>query len=509
MTTGAARRADAGSALLSGSVVLAALMQALDSTIANVALPYMGGDLAAATEQLNWVLTSYIVAAAIATPATGWLERRFGRRQLFVGAVLGFIFASMLCGLASSMPQIVAFRALQGLLGAPLVPLAQSVLISGAPPGRRGRAMALFGIGIMLGPILGPAIGGWLTQSHGWRWVFFVNVPIGLAAATGLWLTLRPSTGSRSTGFDLLGFAFLSLGVGAFQLFLDRGSQLDWLGSVEIRLELGLAVLGFYLFAVHTLTTPKPLVAPQVFHDRNLVTGLALMFVAGAILLSTLALLTPYVERLMGYPVLTTGLVLAPRGIGTMAAMLLVGRLTDRMDPRVLIAVGLAITSLALYEMSAFTPDVSEATLMRTGLLQGFGLGFIFVPLSTVAFATLPAPLRTDGAALFSLVRNLGSSVGISTTGYLLTRDATIAYARLTEHLSPFAMPLRRLGHILSLDTPGGVAKVDLLLQQQAQSLAYAGIFSMMSVLTLAAVVLVMCMDRPPKADTTLTPALH
>lgn len=509
MNTGGLPHADSGTALLSASVVLAALMQALDSTIANVALPYMGSDLAAATDQLNWVLTSYIVAAAIMTPATGWLEQRFGRRQLFVGSVLGFIFASMLCGLATNMPQIVAFRALQGLFGAPLIPLAQAVLISGAPPGRRGRAMALFGIGIMLGPILGPAIGGWLTQSYGWRWVFYVNVPIGLAAAAGLWLTLKPERGTRSTGFDLVGFAFLSLGVGALQMLLDRGSQLDWFGSVEIQVELGLAGLGFYLFAIHSLTTPKPLVAPQVFRDRNLVTGLVLMFIVGAILLSTLALLTPYVERLMGYPVLTTGLVLAPRGVGTMAAMLLVGRLTDRMDPRLLIATGLAVTSLALYEMSGFTPAVSEATLVRTGLLQGFGLGFIFVPLSTVAFATLPAPLRTDGTALFSLVRNLGSSVGISTTGYLLTRDATLAYARLAEHLSPFALPLRQYGRLLLLDTPSGMAKADLLLQQQAQSLAYAGVFSTMANLTMAAVVLIVLVERPLTSDAGPSPAPH
>lgn len=483
--------------LLSIFVVLAALMQALDSTIANVALTRMGGDLAAASDQLDWVLTSYIVAAAIVTPMTGWLERRFGRRRLFVGAALGFIVASMLCGIASSIGEIVAFRALQGVFGAPLVPLAQAVLLSTSTPDKRGQAMALFGMGIMLGPIIGPALGGWLCDAYNWRWVFYVNVPIGLVAAAGLWSTLPKDEPQPAGSFDFYGFAYLSLGVGALQLFLDRGSELNWLQSVEIQVELGLAVLGFYLFVVHTMTGDKPLINPRVFADRNLLTGLLLMFIIGAVLLATLALLTPFVQTLMGYPVLTAGLIMAPRGFGTMAAMIIVGRLADRMDPRILIAVGLMITVYALHQMTGFTVNTSSRTLIWTGIVQGFGLGFVIVPLSTVAFATLDARLRTDGTAMYSLIRNVGSSVGISVTAYLVTRGTSTNYAVLAGDLNPFANSIKTYRDALPLNTPAGAEAANLLLLQQATTIAYNNVFWFMAATVACVLPLLLLIRRP------------
>lgn len=487
-------------ALLWAFVVLAALMQALDSTIANVALTRMGGDLAAASDQLNWVLTSYIVAAAIVTPMTGWLERRFGRRNLFVFAAIGFIAASALCGMAGSIEQIVFFRALQGVFGAPLVPLAQAVLFSTAPPGGRGRAMALFGIGIMLGPIIGPALGGWLCDVYNWRYVFYVNVPIGLVAAAGLWATLPPDTQKTHERFDFYGFAYLSLAVGALQMFLDRGSELNWFESVEIQVEFGLAILGFYLFVVHTLTAERPLINPRVFADRNLLTGLVLMFIIGAVLLATLSLLSPFIENLMSYPVQTAGLVLAPRGFGTMAAMILVGRLTDRMDPRYLLLFGLLVTIFALHQMTYFSNVTSAETLIWTGIVQGFGLGFVIVPLSTVAFATLDGALRTDGTAMYSLIRNVGSSVGISITSYLVTRTTTVSYAILGGYLNPFAASVKMHSNGLPLDTPAGAEAANLLLLQQSEIIAYTNTFWFMTVVVICVLPLIALVRRPQPA---------
>ncbi|MGZ5876867.1 MAG: DHA2 family efflux MFS transporter permease subunit, partial [Bradyrhizobium sp.] len=295
--------------IITATVMLATLMQALDTTIANVALPYMRGSLSATSDDINWVLTSYIVAAAIMTPATGWLEARFGRKPLFLTAVIGFVVTSMLCGAAASLAQIVVFRLLQGIFGAPLVPLSQSVLLDAYPPEQQGQAMAVFGLGVMLGPILGPTLGGWLTDSYSWRWVFYVNVPVGVLCAIGLLLFLgrrvdRPMAGR----LDWLGFASLGLGIGALQLVLDRGERLDWFASHEIQLEAALSVLGFYLFIVHTLSARDPFINPALFRNRNFVIGIILIFIVGGVLLATLAMLTPYLENLMNYPVLTAGL---------------------------------------------------------------------------------------------------------------------------------------------------------------------------------------------------------
>jgi len=320
--------------MITATVMLATLMQALDTTIANVALPYMQGSLSATSDEINWVLTSYIVAAAIIMPATGWLESRFGRKPLFLVSVIGFIVTSMLCGTAVSLTQIVVFRLLQGVFGAPLVPLSQSVLLDAYPPGQHGQAMAVFGLGVMLGPILGPTLGGWLTDSYSWRWVFYVNVPFGVLCALGITLFLgRRTDRPLARRLDWLGFAALGLGIGALQLFLDRGERLDWFASREIQLEAALCLLGFYLFTVHSLTARDPFIDLALFRDRNFVVGIIVIFIVGAVLLATLALLTPYLETLMNYPVLTAGLVLAPRGFGTMLAMLIAGRLLGSQQP--------------------------------------------------------------------------------------------------------------------------------------------------------------------------------
>ncbi len=312
--------------LLVVSVMLATLMQALDTTIANVALPNMQGSLSATQDQISWVLTSYIVAAAIATPATGWLASVMGRRRLLLIAIAGFTFASVLCGIATSIGEMVAFRLLQGLFGAALVPLSQSTLLDVYPREKHGAAMALWGMGVMVGPILGPPLGGWLTDNYSWHWVFLINVPVGALALFGVAASL-PTDETRTSRFDWRGFAFLAIGIGALQLCLDRGEQKDWLGSTEIQIEAALAFLGFYLYAVHWKTRERSFLDLGLFKDRNFLASNVFIFVLGVVLFATMALLPPFLQNLMNYPVVTTGILLAPRGIGTLIAMMLVGRL--------------------------------------------------------------------------------------------------------------------------------------------------------------------------------------
>ena len=325
--------------LITLSVMLATIMQVLDTTIANVALPSMTGDLGASRDTINWVLTSYIVAAAIMTPVTGWLSDRLGRKQVFLGSVVGFTVTSMACGVSWSLESMVAFRLLQGLFGAAIVPLSQTFLLDINPKERHGSAMAMWGAGIMVGPIIGPTLGGWLTESYNWRWVFFINLPVGIIAFLGSAAYL-PSIAKRLRGFDFFGFAMLSLGVGALQLMLDRGGEVDWFSAIEIWLELGLSITGFWIFVVHIVTSKNPFIEPKIFLDRNFATGLVFIFVVGVILLASLALLPPMLSNIFAYPVITTGLVMAPRGVGTMISMIIVGRLVRLVDPRKLVVAG-------------------------------------------------------------------------------------------------------------------------------------------------------------------------
>ena len=322
-------------------VILATLMQALDTTIANVALPYMQGSVSATQDQIDWVLTSYIVAAAIMTPPTGFLAGRFGLKRLFLVSVAGFTVASMLCGMAQSLTQIVLFRVVQGAFGAALVPLSQSVLLNINPPERQGSAMAVWGVAVMAGPVLGPVLGGWLTANYSWRYVFYINLPIGILCFLGMRAFLTNTRGNANEKLDWFGFGTLSLAIGAMQVLLDRGEQLDWFGSGEIIIEAIVAASAFYLFLVHTFTAKKSFVRPKLFRDRNFAAGTLFVAVVGLTYYASLALQPPYLQNLMDYPVVTAGVVMGPRGIGTMAAMLVVGRLVGRVDTRLLLGVGL------------------------------------------------------------------------------------------------------------------------------------------------------------------------
>ncbi|HSU06231.1 MAG TPA: DHA2 family efflux MFS transporter permease subunit [Acetobacteraceae bacterium] len=479
----------------------ATLMQALDQTIANVALPYMQGSLSASYDEITWVLTSYITAAAIMTAPVGWMAQRFGRKRLFVMCLVGFTITSMLCGAAQSLSQMVMFRIMQGMCGAALVPLSQATLLDIYPIEQRGQAMAVWGIGVMIGPILGPTLGGYLTELYNWRYVFYINLPFGILATFGLIVFMPNAQGQSSLRFDWIGFAALSMGIGAFQLMLDRGQDQDWFSSGEIITEGVLAGLGAYLFLVHLLSAKRPFIRPSLFKDRNFASGLAMMFAMGTILVSTSALMAPWLQGLANYPVATAGLVMAPRGIGTMLAMMFAGR-AARLDPRKLMGVGLLLLCWSIWTMTRWTPDISETTLIMTIMVQGVGMGLVFIPLQVIAFATLAPELRTDGASLFSLLRNIGAAIGVSVMSGLLAHNTQALHAEIGSYVTPFNRALQTGGahHFLNFATPHGAAMLDRIINQQAQIIAYMDDYKLMIFTTLPAILLLFLMRRPRAA---------
>ncbi|MBN8481553.1 MAG: DHA2 family efflux MFS transporter permease subunit [Xanthomonadales bacterium] len=481
--------------LLVVSIMLATLMQVIDSTIANVALPDMQGSLSATQDQAAWILTSYIVAAAIATPATGWLAARFGRRHLLVVAIAGFTLASVLCGIATDIGQMVAFRVLQGLFGAALVPISQSSLLDAFPPEKHGAAMAMWGMGVMVGPIVGPPLGGWLTDHYSWHWVFLINVPVGIVALLGV-LASVPADDTHASRFDWRGFAFLALGIASLQLMLDRGNEKDWFGALEIQVECALAFLGFYLYWVHSRSSERPFVDLGLLRDRNFGTATLFIFIVGVLLFATMALMPPYLQNLMGYPVVTTGLLLAPRGVGTLIAMTVVGRLLARgIDARVPMATGLLLIAFSLWMTTGFSADMPTAPVVWSGVIQGLGLGLVFVPVSMLAYATLPPRARTEAAGLFSLSRNIGSSVGISIVFTLVARGTQANHAELAERLTPYSTtPLPAIWNPASTQ---GLVALNAEVTRQAAAIAYLNDFWLMMWLTLAALPLVLLFRVP------------
>jgi DHA2 family multidrug resistance protein len=485
--------------LITACTMIATLMQALDSTIANVALPYMQGSLSTTSDQITWVLTSYIVAAAIMTSPVGWLSSRYGRKNFFILCLAGFTLASMLCGVAQSLTQMVLFRLLQGVFGAALVPLSQSTLLDLYPIEQRGSAMAMWGMGVMVGPILGPTLGGYLTDMYNWRWVFFINLPFGLAAIFGLLFFLRDEQPRHKLSFDWMGFLVLSAGIGALQLMLDRGELLDWFSSREILFELLITLLGLYLFIVHTMLTPHSFISARIFKDINFSSGLIVMFAIGVVLLASSALLAPFLQVMSGYPVSQAGVLMVPRGLGTMVAMIFAGKLTSRVDPRLLMLCGLGCLAFSFWEMSLWTPAVRPLTLTWQTAIQGFGLGMVFIPLQVMAFATLPAQFRTDGTALFSLVRNVGSAVGVSVTSFMLAQNTQIMHAQLVEHVTPFNRMLQTGASYFFWNsaTSFGLEALNHQITFQAMAIAYTDDFKLMFWVSLPTALLLLLMRRP------------
>ena len=468
----------------------ATIMQALDTTIANVALPYMQGTLSASQDQINWVLTSYIVAAAIMTAPVGWIANRFGRKRIFILCSGGFTIASVLCGLAQDINQMVLFRLLQGVFGAALVPLSQAVMLDSYALHERAKAMSIWGMGVMMGPIMGPSLGAWLTETYSWHWVFFVNLPFGIFTVLGLLVFMDETRKDRDLRFDWFGFAALAVGIGALQIALDRGEQLGWTESNEIIAEFIISIVGFYYFFAHSFTTSRPFIQFAIFKDKNFIGGCVFMAVMGLVLFSTMALSSPYLQNVIGYPIITAGLLLASRGCGTFVAMMLVGRMMRYIEARTLIISGLSITCLSLFYMTGWTDQTGVTEIVTISIMQGFGFGLVFVPLSTVAFLTLPNHLRTDGTSMLTLMRNVASSIGISLVIAQLTEGSRRTYAILSEHVNPFnhAMQMPDVRGMIDMTTDKGRAMMDVMVNLQAQIIAFSHDYQMVMLFTLCAI---------------------
>ncbi len=491
-------RASSGNrAAITVCIIFATLMQALDTTIANVALPYMQGSVSASQDEIDWVLTSYIVAAAIMTPPTGFLAGRFGLKRLFLISVAGFTMASMLCGMAQSLTQIVLFRVMQGAFGAALVPLSQTLLFNINPREKYGSAMALWGVAVMVGPILGPVLGGWLTENYTWRYVFYINLPIGVLAFLGIQAFLN-ETPRNTQKLDWFGFVTLSIGLGTLQILLDRGEQLDWFSSGEILCEAVIAASALYLFLVHTFTAEEPFIRPSLFRDPNFAAGTLFVAVIGLTYYSSLALQPPYFQNLMNYSVVSAGIVMGPRGIGTMAAMLIVGRMIGRVDTRWLLAFGLGLTAWSFYAMTGWTPDIAQETIVTVGIVQGVGLGFLFVPLSAATLSTLSPAARTEGAGFYNLSRNIGSSIGISVVNTLLIENTQANHANIAEHVTAVNRGLENpvVAQFWNPLTAAGRAALNAIVTQQAQIIAYIDDYKLLMIATLAVIPLLIIFKR-------------
>ncbi len=491
------------------SVVLGATLQVLDTTMLTVALPHMQGNLSATQDEITWVLTSYLVAVAVATPAVGVLVARVGRKRLFLIAVAGFLATSVCSGLSDSLTEMVIFRFAQGVFAAPLVPVSQSVLFDVYPDEQRGVAMGWWTLGLMFGMTAGPSLGGLITEFHNWRGIFYVNLPIG-ALAFVMISVFVPRTGvKRDTRFGYFGFFVLALSLVSLQLLLSRGERMDWFNATEIIIAAGLTVSGFYIFAVHTLTSRHPFIHRDVFRDRNFVVGQTLMLMLGGQWLAALALLPPYIQVLAGYPVDITGLVLAPQGLGNMVGALVAGRLVARIDPRLPLAFGGMLIAGSTWMMSQFTPDLGPSDVAIAIAMHGLGLGFYFVPLTVISFSTLAPQHRDVGTSIYAVMRGFGSSIAASLVVAYVVRHTQANHANLVEHVTPFSETLRHLPlpGVWSLGDLKGLAALNAEVTRQAAALAYVDDFHWLAICMVAAIPLVLLIRMPRAAAPALLPA--
>jgi DHA2 family multidrug resistance protein len=436
------------------------------------------------------VLTSYIVAAAIMTAPVGWIANRFGRKRIFIICSAGFTIASVMCGLAQDITQMVLFRLLQGVFGAALVPLSQAVMLDSYALHERAKAMSIWGMGVMMGPIMGPSLGAWLTETYSWHWVFFVNLPFGAFTVLGLAIFMDETRQNHELRFDWFGFGALAIAIGSLQLALDRGEQLGWLESNEILVEFIVSAVGFYYFFAHSLTTDRPFIQFSLFKDRNFLGGCVFMTVMGLVLYSTMALSSPYLQNVVGYPIITAGLLLATRGAGTFVAMMLVGRLMRYIEARTLIITGLSLTAASLFRMTGWTDMTQANEIIVVSVMQGFGFGLVFVPLSTVAFLSLPNHLRTDGTSMLTLFRNVASSVGISIVIAQLTEGGRRIYAKLSEQINPFnhALQMPDVAGMMNLNSDAGRALADRMVAAQSQIIAFSHDYQLVMVFILVSI---------------------
>ena len=468
---------------ITGALMLATLMNTLDQTIANVALPHIQGSVSASADQIVWVLTSYIIATALMTPLSGWLSMKIGRKTMFLFSIAGFTLASVLCGLATSLPEIVIFRLLQGIAGASLIPLSQTVMLDIYPPRMIPRVMSIWSAAIILGPIIGPTLGGWLTEDLSWRWVFYINVPIGILAFLGIYTFMDRDDGGRERPFDFLGFSALVLFIGGFQMLVDRGPSQDWFDSKEIWIEAAICLAGLWIFVVQTMTAQHPFFHRDLAKDGNFIgTTIFGMFV-GVLLFSTSALLPSMMQQLLGYSALQAGVASMTRGVGSLIAFLSVPLLVGRLGARRVLLVGILLSAEALWQMGRFDLSMTPGPIELAGFIQGLGTGLLFAPLNTLAYAKLAPIHRTEGTIVSTMARSLGSSAGISLLQALLIRDSAAAHSGLAAHVTATDPVLRwALPQTLNLQSIPGLSALNGEITRQGAMISYDALFSGMAV---------------------------
>lgn len=465
------------------AVMSSTLIQVLDTTIVNVALPHMQGELGATTDQISWVLTSYLVSSAICMPLTGYFSDVHGRKRFLLICIAGFVFASALCGISQGLTQIVVFRLLQGIFGAALVPLSQAIMADAYPPEERGKAMAIWGMGVMVGPVLGPTLGGWLTEVASWRWTFYINVPIG---ALSLFLASQfvPETRKRERRMDWTGFGMLTLGIAGIQYLFDRGNHQDWFAANDIRIAAVLGVVGLASFILYSLKYgSRAIFDVRIFKDRNFAMSCFIMAAMGLGMYGSLVLQPILLEGMLGYPIVTTGIVMAPRGLATAISMMVVGRLVGVVDVRLLVLAGILTSAIGSWMMTFYSLDITTINIILPAFVQGIGLGLIFVPLSTIAYATLARSRMAEAAGIFSLVRTIGAAIGISIATAVMTHQTQIIWNELGAHINVYHEALieylRRL-HLAPTD-PRGLAIVAQQVATQAQLGAMLDVFKLIT----------------------------
>jgi MFS transporter, DHA2 family, multidrug resistance protein len=492
------------------AVMFATFMEVLDTTVVNVSLPHIAGNLSATIDESTWVLTSYLVANAIVLPLTGWLARFFGRKRLLMVSVTGFTIASLLCGLALNLPMLVLFRLIQGATGGAMQPLSQAVMLEAFPPAQRGKAMGFWGLGIVVAPILGPVLGGWLTDTYSWRWVFYINLPVGIISLvmTKMYIFDPPYMKTETSRVDYWGIGLLALGIGALQLLLDKGQEEDWFASHFMTALAITSAAALVIFLVHEWTAEEPVVDLRVFKIRTYSTGVFLMTTLGFVLYGSLVLLPILLQTLLGYPSLQAGIAMAPRGLGSFIGMPMIGLLIGRVDARKMVAAGLWVGGLTLFWLGQVNLQAGYWDFFWPQFVQGLALSMLFVPLTTISMDPIPRERMGNATSLFNLMRNIGGSIGIAITGTMLARQQQVHYATLGSNVNPYSATsqgmLERLrdGFIASGSDPvtasqRALAAMSGLVHRQAAIVTFVEIFRLLGIMFLLLIPLVMLMKRP------------
>src|SRR6201994_112299 len=471
-----ASRADVNPWLIAVAVMLGTFMEVLDTTVVNVSLQHIAGDLSASTDEATWVLTSYLVSNAIVLPLTGWLSNQFGRRNILLMSVGGFTLFSFLCGIAPNLPMLILFRVLQGATGGGLQPLSQAIMMEAFPPEKRAKAMAFWALGIVVAPMLGPVLGGWITDSYSWRWLFYINIPIGIAAVVMALMFIHdpPYIKRGEGGIDYWGIGYLALGIGALQIMLDKGQEDDWFGSHFITILFVFAVIGFIAFIIRELTTPHPVVQLRIFKNRTYATGVFLMTVLGFVLYGSTVLLPLWLQTLMGYPALEAGMAMLPRGLGSFLFMPVVGILMGKIEARLLLASGLIISAFSIFQLSRLNLNAGYWDIFWPQLLQGMSMGLLFVPLTTITNGLIPKEQMGNATSLFNLMRNIGASIGIASVTTISARHAQIHTNTLGQNITIYGQATQTMvqGIKQSMMAHG-------MDSATATKQAYAGLFGM------------------------------